>query len=264
MYSRPNWELLGDRRFFYHFPYFYGMFGELPAGTYNVHLIAQKLDSLGNRLLGEYGVDLTWAHIYYLAGQFMYQNVQVDNEGGFAAVWELYIGGDINTHEVCAKHVNADGTLGGPFPLNVTLTPHNPPIQIPPSGGAFTFGVAIADSDSAGGVMDAWIEVTLPNGSTLEILARDDLAIQPNGVLTKNNLQQYVPPGAPAGIYTYTVYAGNRDYNSPWGQDSFTFEKLGGGGNTPALRQENGYESWTLDGWDDSAPPSPPLPRAID
>jgi len=69
--------------------------------------------------------------------------------------------------DVYAKRVNADGTLGGPFPLDVTLTPYTPPIQIPASGGTFIFDVAIADSDSVGGVMDAWVEVTLPNGSTL-------------------------------------------------------------------------------------------------
>jgi hypothetical protein len=131
--------------------------------------------------------------------------------------------------------------------------------------------VAIADTDSVGGIFDAWIEVMLPNGSTLEILARNDLAIQPNGTLVKNNLQQFVPAAAPAGLYTYTAYAGNYPYQSPWGQDSFTFEKMGGGGisegvlaDTPALQLVARNSAWTLEGWDEPIPPSPPPPRAVD
>lgn len=76
-------------------------------------------------------------------------------------------------------------------------------------------------------MIDAWIEATLPNGSTLEIISREDLSIQPGDTLVRLNLMQFVPATAPAGIYTYTLYAGNYLYQSPWGEDGFSFEKLG-------------------------------------
>jgi hypothetical protein len=122
---------------------------------------------------------------------------------------------------------------------------------VPAGGGSFLYDLAIADTTPVSGLIDAWVEVILPVSDTLEILSRQDLSIQPGDTMLRVNVQQFVPPGAPAGIYTYTVYAGNLEYNSPWGQDSFTFEKLGGGGNTPALRL--GDSAWTLQGWGDSS-----------
>jgi hypothetical protein len=226
--------------YLYRYPYFYGLYAyrreNIPIMC---RLYTNALDIDGNQIMGVTGAQLASIDTGYF--EFRDKNIVVDDEGGIQAVWHTLL-----NDGVYAKRCNADGSLGGPFPLKVTLTPHNPPIQIPFSGGTFSFDIAIADTDSVGGTFDAWIEVTLPTGSTLEILARNDLAIQPDDTLTKNNLLQVVPAGAPAGIYTYTLYAGNYPYQAPWGQDSFTFEKLPEGGPISVH-----YERWVLDGFFD-------------
>jgi len=265
-----NYYLQGFPRSYYLGPYFYISYAYTLGGIiYYQHaelLFLQRLNAQGNRLNGSMGTPLACIYPpFFIANYFaVNQRTVPDGEGGCVVVWENENGGGpFPLHDIFAKRVNADGTLGGPFPLDVMLTPHSLPILIPQNGGSFAFDVTIADTDSAGGQLDAWIEVTLPNGTTLEILARNDLAIRPDCMLTKTDLQQFVPPGAPAGIYTYTVYAGNHDYNSPWGQDSFTFEKLGARGWGLGA----GNSEWTLEDWDEpsvGAQRAVPMPKPVD
>jgi hypothetical protein len=228
---------------YYRSPYFYAVY-TLKLGSYSKFFYAQKLDSSGQRHWGDDGTLLTH-YIHNDFGGMHYVNCCPDELGGVVATYEIRL--DWSNYDVMAKRCNADGSLGGPFPLDVTLTPHNPPIQIPVGGGNFLYDLAIADTTPVAGLIDAWIEVTLPSGSNLDLLVRSNISIHPGQVLSRTNLQQFVPAAAPPGTYTYTLYAGDYDYNSPWGQDSFTFEKLSG---TGPLQIED--TCWALNGFFDN------------
>ncbi|MFH1735375.1 MAG: hypothetical protein ABIE92_11745, partial [bacterium] len=140
---------------------------------------------------------------------------------------EIPLPGIQNVH---AKRVNPDGTLGGPLHLLVDLEPESSSIQIPPTGGSFTYNVAIGDTYVVHSDFDAWVEVTLPGGDTREITVREGIHIDSNSVLERFDLVQNVPEWAPAGDYTYTLYVGDHDYPDWfWAKDEFSFEKLSSG-----------------------------------
>ncbi|MCX6640947.1 MAG: T9SS type A sorting domain-containing protein [bacterium] len=217
--SRPGWGATGDLAFSYGYPYYYFAGGlQIVSGT-QVDLITQYLDTLANRKMGDNGTILSSISI----GTYFYTNV-IPIEGDIVVVYQVHVPG----YNVWAKRCHADGTLGGPFPLGVTVTPRHPPIQIPPQGGSFSFDIAVADTDSVGGPFDAWIEVTLPGNRTHPITARRHLNMPTGATITKPNLTQVVPANAPAGLYTYRFCAGDDSFKIPWGEGSFTFEKVVG------------------------------------
>jgi hypothetical protein len=253
MCSRAGWNFNGGD-FHYRYPYFSGAF-DMSHNDIDL-MVVQKLDSLGNRMLGDFGATITAES----TGPYDFNDVNSisDDEEGVIAVY-VY-GADASLfRDIYAKRCNADGTLGGPFPLEVTLTPQTLPIVIPSSGGSFTYDIAIADTSPVAGLVDVWVEVVFPGGSTLTLLARNDLPFQPGDTLSRMNVQQSVPASAPSGVYMYAVKAGNYPYASPWGQDSFTFVKQGGEahqGTYPAVNSPGGgldpSTAWTLQGWEES------------
>jgi hypothetical protein len=213
------------------------------AGLTEKHIFIQKVDTTGCRFFGDAG-----NYISCIGNQYLYLpdkiSILTDSEEGVIIAFEAYS----PDHNVWAKRMNYDGTLGGPFPLEVDLTPHNTPIQIPANGGSFTYDIAIADTDSVGGRFDVWIKVTFPDNSTLEILSKEDMNIPIGGTITRLNIQQFIPARAPTGNYTYTVYAGNHRFDSPWGEANFIFSKS----NMGFWQAMDIIEGWNLDGWFDS------------
>jgi len=113
----------------------------------------------------------------------------------------------------------------GPAPLSVTLTAISPPIQIPAHGGSFNFNVALQNLASSPLPLDAWIMITLPNGSIWgPALGPITLNLPANFTLGRVRTQS-VPAVAPPGDYIYALYAG--DYpNTIWAGDSLNFTKL--------------------------------------
>ena len=248
MFARPGFFRTGSRNWHYYFPYFYAIFGNRHSSNDYHHLTVQRLDSLGNPMLGNNGVDLTVID-FSSDGQFMDVNA-VPVGDGVVGVFDKYTG---SAHDVYAKRCYFDGTLGGPLHLLVDLTPHNPPIQIPPSGGNFNYDLAIEDTYSVSGVFDAWIEVSLPGGDSLELMFREDLTIESNSTIIRTDLQQFVPYRAPAGEYNYTAYVGNHEYYVVWSEDSFTFEKLPGIDSGRASLAGMTTEGWMLEGFFDGS-----------
>lgn len=88
----------------------------------------------------------------------------VNSENRAFCVWS---DGRNDFADIFAQNVNLDGTLGNPgaSPVTVTLTPYNPPIQIPAIGGSFDFNIEIANAGANPETFDIWTMATLPNGT---------------------------------------------------------------------------------------------------
>ncbi len=116
--------------------------------------------------------------------------------------------------------VDADPRLD----IAVTLTPDNPPIVIPASGGTFWYNLALANNEPDAAAFDAWIDTTLPSGTLYPLLGPYVLTMTA-GEVKDWNLTQYVPPYAPVGVYSLNASVGVHP-DKVWSSDSFSFEKL--------------------------------------
>ena len=122
--------------------------------------------------------------------------------------------------------------------LSVALTPDNPPILIPETGGNFGYNIALYNTYPDQQTTDIWTYITLPGVGVVGPIIQVMGVNIPGLTIIDRNRTQDVPQVAPAGIYTY--YACIGEY--PWeviSADSFTFEKLG----------EGEWGKWTLDDW---------------
>ncbi len=122
------------------------------------------------------------------------------------------------THSACFAGIE--------YSVTVTITPYNPPIIIPASGGSFEYNIEGANNGSAPVTVDVWCDVTLPSGSQYgPTLGPVTITLSAGQALNRDRTQS-VPGGAPAGDYTYHAYIG--DYpDDVWSEDSFAFEKMG-------------------------------------
>ncbi len=130
--------------------------------------------------------------------------------------------------------------------VSITMTPLNPPIQIPASGGSFNFNIAVANGESTPQTFDAWCTVTLPNGSTYgPVLGPVNLTL-PAGISLNRDRTQSVPGSAPAGNYSYNGYVGQ--YPAVvWDSDNFPFTKLTTGDGIWVGGWENSGESFEFE-----------------
>lgn len=132
---------------------------------------------------------------------------------------------------------------GGGGNVSITLTPYNPPIVIPPSGGSFEFGVLIENDSLGYATFDGWSMLTLPDGQEIgPMILREGLFLPVGGQITRD-LSMEIPSLAMSGTYTLTGYVGDYPGNII-DQDSFTFEKEPYDGSDYAAEAE-----WRLCGW---------------
>jgi len=111
--------------------------------------------------------------------------------------------------------------------VRAIMSPFDMPIEIPATGGSFDFAVHLTNIAPVTLAIDAWINVTLPSGGTYgPVLGPLNLNLGSEFTLTRIR-DQVVPANAPAGMYTYNIYA---VYESDTTSDSFSFTKLGAGG----------------------------------
>jgi len=95
-----------------------------------------------------------------------------------------------------------------PTEVQVSLTPHNPPIQIPPQGGHFSYDGVVTNSTNATVTVDAWTMVFLPTGHRLGPRKLfQDIHLAPYGD-TSQTISHRVKRWAPPGEYTYVGYVG--------------------------------------------------------
>jgi hypothetical protein len=143
----------------------------------------------------------------------------------------------------------------GPDPLHLTLTPLNPPIQIPASGGSFGYNIAVSNTGHTPMSFAVWNKITLPNGVNYgPVLGPVELTLVGGAAINRNRTQT-IPGTSPPGSYVYKGYLGI--YPAfVWTGDSFEFEKLTTG-TGPLVEQWNNYgESFSP--WETVA--SQPLP----
>jgi len=126
--------------------------------------------------------------------------------------------------------IRAGGILsGGPQSLTIALTPISPPIQIPATGGDFSYNIAASNPDTATQRFSVWCMVTLPNGNPYgPVLGPVTITLNPGQTLERLRIQT-VPAGAPQGNYDFNAYIGVYP-DSIWDSDTFPFEKSGAGG----------------------------------
>lgn len=111
-----------------------------------------------------------------------------------------------------------------PPEVTVTLTPENPPIVIPASGGSFTYDGVIENSETTAVNFDVWTDVLLPNGNVYgPILLRNGMTLPPGGTITRT-MSQSVPANAPAGGYEFRMHMGLYP-GQVYAEDSFDFTK---------------------------------------
>ncbi len=128
-------------------------------------------------------------------------------------------------------------------PLEVTITPENPPIIIPGMGGTFEYSLDIANTGPAVVNFDGWISAILPTGGEYLVLLREGLSLPPAGSLSRDMIQN-VPATAPAGTYDYTLFTG--EYPTIiYASDGFQFEKAPWDGSVSAV------DNWGIFGWDE-------------
>ncbi len=151
----------------------------------------------------------------------------------------------VETPEMDADYalvVEGVGTIGVPN-LNLTLSPIGAPIQIPASGGSFSFDVTITNSEATPTTFDGWIMQQTPSGSWQgPMLGPINLTLSAGFTLTRTRSQS-VPGSAAPGTYTYRGYVGLYS-TTKWDSSSFTYVKLATG-NGPAVGDwENSGESF--------------------
>ncbi|RJP78525.1 MAG: T9SS C-terminal target domain-containing protein [Candidatus Zixiibacteriota bacterium] len=99
------------------------------------------------------------------------------------------------------------GTAAPP-PVEITMTPVNPPIQIPQGGGSFSFNVGITNLATSPTAFDAWVMVQMPSGAWFgPALGPVTLTLPGSGSVTRVRTLT-VPGTAPAGTYNCWGYVG--------------------------------------------------------
>jgi hypothetical protein len=130
--------------------------------------------------------------------------------------------------------------------VTITLTPENPPVVIPATGGIVEFNVLIQNDTSGFAIFDGWIMLTLPNGLIYgPTILRQNLIRPPNAQIVRD-LSLTIPMFAMSGEYTMTGYVGAYP-DSATDSSSFNFTKSATDG-----RMIRTSESWSISGWDET------------
>jgi hypothetical protein len=188
------------------------------AGSYDMWLV--KTTSTGDSL---------WSKTYGGSGYEWGNSVIQNSDGDYLlAGWTTTYGpsADYDMWLVC---------VAGPV-LKITLTPYNPPIVIPDSGGYFDYLIELENATQSVQTFDVWCNIEIPSGSQFTILGPVQVTMNPNYTIVRLR-RQWVPAGAPGGQYIVKGFIGDH----PWmviDTSSFTFTKQGN------ASEWKGVEDW--------------------
>jgi len=135
----------------------------------------------------------------------------------------------------------------------IDLTPTSS-LQLPATGGTFTYTVNIQNNQSSSANFDGWIQMIYPTGDSTVVILRS-IILPPNGTILRN-LSQTISGSAPNGTYGYYGKVGYQPYNV-WMSDGFTFTK-GVDGVSIGLR----VGETSLSGWDEEPAATFPIAPA--
>ncbi len=171
--------------------------------------------------------------------QIMGWNDIIHGEGHFFANFGSGMGP--SNYDFFARAVFQPGTAAT---VTINLTPINPPIQIPASGGSFNYNITVVNTTTTPQTFDGWVMVRLPNmsyyGPVLGPI--NNLTLPGGGTITRLR-SQTVPASAPAGSYLMEGRVG--DYpNTIWDTGTFPFTKLTTGDGMPVTGWESTGESF--------------------
>ena len=193
------------------------------AGSKDFWLV--KTDATGN---------LEWEETYGGLGDDLGRCVQqTGDEGYILAGWTDSFGA--GGFDVWLIRLEGDGVL------NITLTPYNPPIVIPPGGDAFAYNIAGANSGSSPAIFDAWVNIEVPGGYSFTVLGPVYDITMAAGSSIERDRTVFVPGNAPAGEYICMGMIGTYPWNVV-DMDAFPFFKAGADGIW------KGSEGWICSG----------------
>ncbi len=155
---------------------------------------------------GQYSEDLIWLTTSWT----QYNLISFIDPGQTVIAIRIwgYSGGPPQQDETFLDDVSIQ-TAGGAVGVEITITPVNPPIVIPPSGGSFNFNATITNNDPIPRTFGSWCMVTLPNGQTYGPVLQIAGITLPGGASISRVRTQLVPGSAPAGLYNYIAYVGS-------------------------------------------------------
>jgi hypothetical protein len=110
--------------------------------------------------------------------------------------------------------------------VNVTLTPINPPIIIPASGGNLNFNVFLENASGAAQDFDAWLENAYEGGPPATVVLRSFTNYLPGWTINRPDMYYPIDAGYPAGNYTFTGKVGQHP-DIAWDESGFPYTKEG-------------------------------------
>lgn len=126
------------------------------------------------------------------------------------------------------------------YDVSAELVPESTPIQIPGSGGDFTFDQTIANTSNMDYTVNIHTVAVLPSGVYYRINSDLGVNLPAGGVIEELGLSQTIPAGAPLGFYTYLIVVMENSDRNLLSMASFTFEKTG------AFDSSNDLGDWQL------------------
>lgn len=112
-----------------------------------------------------------------------------------------------------------------PTPPVVILTPANPPIVIPASGGSFTYTRRTINPLPIVGTCDVWCDIVSPGGA---VQSAGELTLNlslPGGAFQEQTYTQQIADTAAAGQYWFRAHTGVYPGSETFFTDSFSFTK---------------------------------------
>jgi len=134
--------------------------------------------------------------------------------------------------------------LQAPPSISLTVTPDNPPVIIPVTGGSFDFTITVTNNSTAPRALQIWTHAQKVGGGSTDPIFGPSTINLVAGETKMFNFTQTVPPLDPSS-WTYVASAGTFP-NSVIATDSFPFEIAVDAPKTGTTLMAEGSEEWEV------------------